>query len=244
VTLLRIHTFVLAAIETPENSSLETIKKEQLPDYEFNKKDLFTAFSLPHGERLFKDQNDQWYAAAHFVKDSFHNVKYGRQTFRPPYKEIPSEELSFVEILEKNHWVPANAQYDKALCHIIAEVDNLDELSLERQSRLAHADGEDDPQLAHSLHYIESKLNGKRSRFISGWESHSFATITESRNFADDILLPVSSWLYLLYYSHFLKTEGTVPSDQMMPRLLGNLWASTMKGIPYNRELIRIEPLP
>ncbi|MFD1357165.1 hypothetical protein ACFQ4X_04570 [Fictibacillus halophilus] len=240
---MRIHTFVLAAIEAPDNQIIDSLTQEKLPDYEFNKKDLFTAYSLSSGERLFKDQNDQWYAAAHFVKDSLHNVKYGRQTFRPPYKDIPSEELSFVEILEKNDWVPMNAHYDKALCHVIAEVGKLDEISLEMQSRLAHADGDDDPQVAHSLHFIESKLDGKRSRFISGWESHSFATITESSDFADDILMPVSSWLYLLYFSYFLDNNGSIPSDQMMPRLLGNLWASTMKELPYNKDLIRIQPL-
>ncbi|WP_083207726.1 hypothetical protein [Fictibacillus arsenicus] len=240
---MRIHTFVLAAIEAPDNQIIDFLTQEKLPDYEFNKKDLFTAYSLSSGERLFKDQNDQWYAAAHFVKESLHNVKYGRQTFRPPYKEIPAQELSFVEILEKNDWVPLNAHYDKSLCHVVAEAGNLDEISLEMQSRLAHADGDDDPQVAHSLHFIESKLNGKRSRFISGWESHSFATITESSDFADDILMPVSSWLYLLYFSYFLDNNGSIPSDQMMPRLLGNLWASTMKGLPYNKDLIQIQPL-
>jgi hypothetical protein len=243
VTLLRIHTFVLTAIETPEDHVIESLEQEKLPDYEFNKKDLFTAYSLTSGERLFKDQNDQWYAAAHFVKGSLHTVKYGRQTFRPPYKEISNEELSFVELLEKNDWVPVNSHYDKALCHVVAEVDKLEEISLEMQSRLAHADGDDDPQVAHSLHFIESKLGGKRSRFISGWESHSFATITESSEFADHILMPVSSWLYLLYFSYFLDHNGTIPSDQMMPRLLGNLWASTMKELPYNKELLRIQPL-
>ncbi|MCM3776222.1 hypothetical protein [Fictibacillus phosphorivorans] len=240
---MRIHTFVMTAIETPEELVTESLEQEKLPDYEFNKKDLFTAYSLPTGERLFKDQNDQWYAAAHFVKDSLHAVKYGRQIFRPPYKEISEEELSFVEVLEKNGFVPLNPHYDKALCHVVAEVEKLEELSLEMQSRLAHADGDDDPQVAHSLHYMESKLDGKRSRFISGWESHSFATITESSEFADDILMPVSSWLYLLYFSHFLDNQGTMASDQMMPRLLGNLWASTMKEFPYNKELIRILPL-
>jgi hypothetical protein len=243
VTVLRIHTFVLAEIETPEKLAIDSLTQEKLPEYEFNKKDLFTAYSLPKGERLFKDQNDQWYAAAHFVKKAMHNVKYGRQTFRPPYKDIPSDELSFVEILEKNEWIPANAQYDKAFCHVIAEVDKLEEISLEMQSRLAHADGDDDPQVAHSLHYLESNLDGRRSRFISGWESHSFATITESSYFADDILIPVSSWLYLLYFSYFIKHNGVIPSDQMMPRLLGNLWASTMKEIPYNKELIRVQSL-
>jgi hypothetical protein len=243
VTKLRIHTFVLAEIETPEKLAMDSLTQEKLPDYEFNKKDLFTAYSLSTGEKLFKDQNDQWYAAAHFVKNAMNNVKYSRQTFRPPYKNIPSEELSFVEILEENEWIPANAQYDKAFCHVIAEVDKLEEISIESQSRLAHADGDDDPQVAHSLHYLESKCDGKRSRFISGWESHSFATITESSYFADDILIPVSSWLYLLYFSYFIKNNGVIPSDQMMPRLLGNLWASTMKEIPYNKELIRVLPL-
>lgn len=240
---MRIHTFVLAAIESPETQVIDALTQEKLPDYEFNKKDLFTAYSLSTGEKLFKDQNDQWYAAAHFVKHTMHNVKYGRQTFRPPYKDIPAEELSFVQILEKNDWVPVNVNYDKALCHVIAEVDKLEEISLEMQSRLAHADGHDDPQVAHSLHYVESNLDGKRSRFISGWESHSFATITESHDFADNILMPVSSWLYLLYFSYFIDNNGSIPSHQMMPRLLGNLWASTMKGLPYNKELIRTQPL-
>ncbi|MBY6036453.1 hypothetical protein KUV80_07305 [Fictibacillus nanhaiensis] len=237
---MRIHTFVLTPIETPEESTIRSLQQEKLPAYEFNKKNLFRAYSLSSGERLFHDQKNQWYAGAHFLKDSPHLIKYGRQTFRPPYKNIPHDDLSFVDILERNRWIPANGQYDKALCHVVAEVEKLENLSLEMQSRLAHADGDDDPQVAHSLHYIESKLNGKRSRFVSGWESHSFATITESHVFADDILLPVSSWLYLLYYVYFLNNRGTIPSDQMMPRLLGNLWASTTKDVPSNDKLYQV----
>jgi hypothetical protein len=233
----------LAAIKPPKDTDIEQLKKETLPLYELNKKDLFTVYSTPTGEYLFLGHNHQWYAAGHFIKNSLHGLKYGRQTFRPPYKDIADEELSFLNILEKNGWKTANPFYDKAFCHTVLEVDSLDEVSLEMQSRLAHADGDDDPQVAHSLHYIESSLNGERTRFLSGWESHSFASITESESFCDNLLLPISSWLYLLYYTHFIENNGEIPSDQMMPRLLGNLWASTTKSIPYNDRLVRVLPL-
>ncbi|MFG6494455.1 hypothetical protein P8610_03800 [Fictibacillus sp. UD] len=240
---MRITIFVMTAVETPNEQTMSKLIEQDLPHYEFSKRGLFAGYSLETGERLFKDENDTWYVCSSFEKKTLHEIKYGRQTYAPPYAEIPSEQLSFVEMLESYELKPLNSHYDKGLCHVIAEVENLDPIPLELQSRLAHADGDDDPQVAHSLHYIESKLAGKRSRFISGWESHSFTTITESREYADEILFPVSSWLYLLYFQYFLQHNGTIPSDQMMPRLLGNLWASTMKDIPYNKELLQIQKL-
>lgn len=240
---MNITIFVMTAIETPDEKTISTLKEEELPSYEFSKRGLFTAYSLETGERLFKDENDTWYVSASFEKDNFHDIKYGRQTFPPPYTDIPSEELSFLQILDRHGWKPLNAHYDKALCHVVAEVADLDSISLEKQSMLAHADGDDDPQVAHSIHYIESKLAGKRTRFISGWESHSFLTITESKEYANQILFPVSSWLYLLYFDFFLKNNGNIPSDQMMPRLLGNLWASTMRDFPFNEKLIHSQKL-
>ncbi|WP_144701330.1 hypothetical protein [Fictibacillus phosphorivorans] len=239
---MRFTTFVMAAIEQPDDETLSELHEEELPSYEISKKGLYTAYSLESGERLIKDE-DTWYVCASFERKTLHEIKYGRQLFAPPYAEIPMEQLPFVELLQRNNWTPLHVHYDKALCHVIAEVEDMDSVSLEFQSRLAHADGDDDPQVAHSLHYIESKLNGKRTRFISGWESHSFATITESNEFAQNILLPTSSWLYLLYFEHFLHHKGSVPSDQMMPRLLGNLWASTGNVVPYNVELVQIKKL-
>ncbi|KZE69419.1 hypothetical protein AWM68_03900 [Fictibacillus phosphorivorans] len=240
---MQITIFVMTAVETPGEATMNKLIERDLPHYEFSKRGLFTSFSLETGEHMFKDENDTWYVCSSSEKKTLHEIKYGRQIFPPPYAEIPSEQLSFVEMLERYDLKPLNPHYDKGLCHVIAEVEDLDSVPLEFQSRLAHADGDDDPQVAHAVHYIESKLNGKRSRFISGWESHSFATITESREFAEDILFPVSSWLYLLYFQYFLQQNGTIPSQQMMPRLLGNLWASTMKDIPFNKELLQIEKL-
>jgi hypothetical protein len=240
---MRITTFVMAAIEQPADDTLSKLTEEELPPYEISKKGLYTVYSLESGARLVKDEKDTWYACASFERKTLHEIKYGRQLFAPPYKDIPTEQLPFVELMKRNDWTPLHVHYDKALCHVIAEVEDIDSVSLEYQSRLAHADGDDDPQVAHSLHYIESKMNGKRTRFISGWESHSFATITESDEFAKNILLPTSSWLYLLYFEHFLHHKGSVPSDQMMPRLLGNLWASTGNEVPHNKELIQIKKL-
>ncbi|MQR96872.1 hypothetical protein [Fictibacillus phosphorivorans] len=238
---MRITIFVMAAIEQPADDILSQLTEEELPSYEISKKGLYTVYSLKTGERLFKDEKDTWYVCTSFKRKTLHEIKYGRQLFPPPYTDIPNEQLPFVKLLQRNHWTPLHAHYDKALCHVIAEVDDIESVSLEFQSRLAHADGADDPQVAHSLHYIESKLNGKRTRFISGWESHSFATITESDEFAKNILIPTSSWLYLLYFEHFLHHDGSIPSDQMMPKLLGNLWASTGNQFPYNKELVQIE---
>jgi hypothetical protein len=233
----------MAAVQPPAVSLLKELNQEPLPKYEFQTDNLFTAYSISSEEFLFRDANDQWYAGGYFKKDSFHGLKYGRQIFCPPYKEIPESELSFLRLLEKNGLTPLNAQYDKGFCHTIVNVDSLDSIPLHMQSRLAHADGDDDPQVAHSLHYIQSLLDGKRTRFLSGWESHSFATITESTSFCEQLLLPVSSWLYLLYYTHFIMNNGEIPSYQMMPRLLGNLWASTTHQFPYNEKLIQILPL-
>ncbi|WP_137789965.1 hypothetical protein [Bacillus sp. E(2018)] len=240
---MRITTFVMAAIEQPADHTLSELIEEELPSYEISKKGLYTVYPLESGARLIKDEKDTWYVCASFERKTLHEIKYGRQLFPPPYKDIPNEQLPFVELLQQNHWTPLHAHYDKALCHVIAEVDDIDSVSLEFQSRLAHADGDDDPQVAHTVHYIESKLNGKRTRFISGWESHSFATITESDEFAQNILFPTSSWLYLLYFEHFGQHKGAIPSDQMMPRLLGNLWASTGNEVPYNKELLQIKKL-
>jgi hypothetical protein len=240
---LRIHTFSLAQIDPPEEKTLRFFKKVMLPSYEMNQNNLFQAFRSEANVRLFHYNDSQWYAGLHMVSGSFNEVKYGRQTFRPPYKDNALPELSFVEMLDKNGWKSANPHYDKAFCHVAIEVDDLANLPHVLQSRLAHADGDDDPQVAHSLHYLESELDGKRTRFISGWESHSFATITESTDYFNNILMPVTSWLYLLYYVHFIQRKGIIPSDQMMPRLLGNLWASTSKDFPFNDKLIRVKSI-
>jgi hypothetical protein len=240
---LLIHTFSLTQIEIPDKKTMREFKKVELPPYEMNRNDLFTAYKNQGDERLFCYEKNKWYAGLHRIHESLHDVKYGRQTGCPPYMKDSPPEMPFAEMLKRNGWKPANNLYDKAYCHVTVEVETIDDLPLTLQSRLAHADGDDDPQVAHSLHHIDSVLDGKRTRFISGWESHSFATITESREYNQHILQPISSWLYLLYYIHYLHHEGEIPSEQMMPRLLGNLWASTSKDISYNSRLIQVQKI-
>jgi hypothetical protein len=215
---------VMVPIQQP--SEIDRSETEELPMYEFDRSNCFNEYS--DGEHsIFLDDMGQWYFYATFTCSTLTEVKYARQFFKPPYIKEGEFELPLADLLSKKGYKPSQPYYDKAYAHVSLLTDALEDWNATAQSRLAHCDGEDDPQLSHAIHYIETSHDGKKARFIAGWESHSFLSITENKPFYEEILVPVSGKLYLLYFTYLIH-YGEVPSKQMMPRLLGNLWKSCM----------------
>ncbi|WLR57252.1 hypothetical protein LC048_10535 [Mesobacillus subterraneus] len=121
---------------------------------------------------------------------------------------------------------PCYEGYDKAYGHVLSLVPELDTVSAYNQSQLANYDGSDDPTIIKKIHFIENEYKGEKTRFISGFETRSFATVTENEFYAKEIHLPGNARNYLKLFVYFSR-YSFLPSQQMMPRFLGNLWAST-----------------
>ncbi|MFC7371677.1 hypothetical protein ACFQPF_08310 [Fictibacillus iocasae] len=233
-------------VPVQQPSDLDRSETRELPLYEFDRSNCFIEY-CDGDDSIFLDDMGQWYYYTAFACKSLTEVKYARQIFKPPYwdEEEKENELKLVHRLEEKGYKPSQPYFDKAYAHVTVLADTLEEWEVIRQSRLAHCDGEDDPQVSHALHFIETTYDGKRARFVPGWESNSFASITENKSFYDTILVPVSGKLYLLYYTYWLH-YGEVPSKQMMPRLLGNLWKSSSSAFTpasYNPLLFQRIPL-
>ncbi|MFC0189250.1 hypothetical protein ACFFJY_13180 [Fictibacillus aquaticus] len=213
---------VVVPIQQP--SEIDRSVTADLPEFEFDRSNCFTEYK--DGEHsVFLDDMGQWYFFAVFTCSSLTEVKYARHIFRPPYIKEGEFELPLADLLSQKGYKPSQPYYDKAYAHVSLLTKSLHDWNAADQSRLANCDGEDAPQLSHAIHYIETSLNGKKARFIAGWESHSFLSITDNKPFYEEILEPVSGKLYLLYFTYWVH-YGEVPSKQMMPRLLGNLWKS------------------
>lgn len=201
--------------------------KETEHDFTFDKKDRFKDYLLEkNGETstVSLDDNGQWYFFTSFVCESLDELKLSRQIFRPPY--LKEESLPLVELMEELNITPVYEGHDKAYGHVLSLVPKLVDVPTIRQARLANFDGNDDPTIIKKIHFIENHYKGEKTRFISGFETRSFATVTENEYYAKEIHLPGNSRLYLklfLYFSRYNK----MPSQQMMPRFLANLWAST-----------------
>lgn len=120
---------------------------------------------------------------------------------------------------------PLYEGHDKAYGHALALSDNLSSVPAFQQARLANYDGSDDPTIIKRIHYIQNEYKGEFTRFITGFETRSFATYTENEYYAREIHLPNNARTYLKLFVYFSR-YGTLPSQQMMPRFLANLWAS------------------
>ncbi|USK47716.1 hypothetical protein LIT38_13940 [Bacillus sp. CMF12] len=200
-------------------------EKEQ-SDFTFDREDRFIDYRIEKVGQDYDvslDDNGQWYFFTSFVCDSLDELKLSRQIFRPPY--LKNEELPLVDIMESVNIRPLYEGHDKAYGHAFALSENLSSVPAFRQARLANFDGSDDPTIIKKIHYIQNEYNGKSTRFISGFETRSFATITENEYYAREIHLPNNARTYLKLFVYFSR-YGTLPSEQMMPRFLANLWAS------------------
>lgn len=201
--------------------------KETELDFSFDKKDRFKDYMMEkEGESytVSLDDKGQWYFFMSFVCDSLDELKLSRQIFRPPY--LKEETLLLVDLLEDLNLTPLYEGHDKAYGHVLSLVPELDSVPAFQQARLANYDGTDDPTIIKKIHFIENEYNGEKTRFISGFETRSFGTVSENEFYAREIHLPNNARTYLKLFIYFSR-YGIMPSEQMMPRFLANLWAST-----------------
>ncbi|WP_211340520.1 hypothetical protein [Mesobacillus subterraneus] len=200
---------------------------EAARDFTFDKENRFKDYRLKKDEKTYDisfDDYGQWYFFISFECGTLDELKLSRQIFRPPY--LKEDKLALVELLDKLEINPFYEGHDKAYGHVLSLVPALDSISAFDQARLANYDGNDDPTIIKKIHFIENEYKGERTRFISGFETRSFATVTENQYYAKEIHLPGNARTYLKLFIYFSR-YGILPSQQMMPRFLGNLWAST-----------------
>lgn len=218
---------------------------EQEPfDFTFDRKDVFIDCQIEKDGQVYdisQDDNGQWYLFKSFGCDSLDELKLSRQIFRPPY--LHNENLPLVDLMEGADIHPLYEGHDKAYGHALALTDNLSSVPAFRQARLANYDGSDDPTIIKRIHYIQNEYKGESTRFISGFETRSFATLTENEYYAREIHLPKNARTYLKLFVYFSR-YGRLPSQQMMPRFLANLWASAQTlNTSANSALYKMEEI-
>jgi hypothetical protein len=201
--------------------------KESERDFTFDKEDRFQDYKLEkdgHSYDISVDDHGQWYFFTSIECHSLDELKLSRQIFRPPY--LNDEKLKLVDLMDELDINPFYEGHDKAYGHVLSIIHKMDSVSAFTQARLANYDGSDDPTIIKKIHFIENEFNGEKTRFISGFETRSFATVTENDFYAKEIHMPGNARNYLKLFVYFSR-YGVLPSQQMMPRFLGNLWAST-----------------
>lgn len=201
--------------------------KESERDFTFDKETRFKDYILEKNGQSYDislDDKGKWYFFTSFECDSLDELKLSRQIYRPPY--LKNEKLKLIELMERLNIKPIYEGHDKAYGHALSLIPKLDSVSAFMQARIANYDGNDDPTIINKIHFIENEYKGEKTRFISGFETRSFATVTENEFYAKEIHLPGNARNYLKLFVYFSR-YGILPSQQMMPRFLGNLWAST-----------------
>ncbi|MBT2686629.1 hypothetical protein J7I93_00365 [Bacillus sp. ISL-47] len=196
-------------------------------DFTFDREDRFTDYQIEKNNKSYEislDDQGQWYFFKSFVCNSLDELKLSRQIFRPSY--LKNEDLQLVDLMQDLDISPFYEGHDKAYGHVLSLVPELDSVPAFRQARLANYDGTDDPTIIKKIHYIQNEYKGECTRFISGFETRSFATITENEYYAKEIHQPYNARNYLKLFIYFSR-YSILPSQQMMPRFLANLWAST-----------------
>lgn len=220
---------------------LSGYRQLHIQPYMFDHPARFTVYRhQTHPHSVMMDDKKQWYFAIRWEWSTLTDVKYARHVHRPSYVD-ENTTLKLIDYLAKLGVTPQMADFDKAFVHTTFFTDNLDNVPLSKQLRIANADGEDDPAVVQTVHFIENTHNGQRTRFLSGFETYSIATITENRYYLQHIHLPAAAFLHLQYFVYFQQYEF-IPSKQMMAKLLGNLWASTQAmNRQWNKSLLTIE---
>lgn len=201
--------------------------KKQERDFTFDKEDRFKDYLLKKDGVTYDlslDDQGQWYFFTSIICDSLDQLKLSRQIYHPSY--LKNEKLQLVDLLEHLDVQPIYEGHDKAYGHVLSLVPQLDSVTAFEQARLANYDGSDDPTISKNIHFIENIYKGEKTRFISGFETRSFATTTENAFYAKEIHLHGNARTYLKLFIYFTR-YGSMPSQQMMPRFLANLWAST-----------------
>ncbi|MDF2922150.1 MAG: hypothetical protein K0R57_1064 [Paenibacillaceae bacterium] len=232
----------------PKSLDESSLKWQQVPSFDFDKPERFYSCEIASGTgHWYRDDRGQLYYATRFALSDFNEMKLSRQIWRPSYMKadtplplsqrmgydgneysllIDQSHLSSASIFSENASIPLETDFDKAIAHInmLIEESPLDHLSL--ASQLAHCDGEDDPRVIGKLHLLRNRYNQWTTLFVAGTCSRSFCTLSNNDFYMNQIQKPHVSRLYLLYYCYFIR-YGEVPSNQMMPQLLANLWRST-----------------
>jgi hypothetical protein len=221
-----LHTAV--KIHKPEN--LNNLTPKMSTDYVFDREDRFTDYidnqpGIAKLSYITKDDKDQYYYITGFKVCSLDELKLSRQIFVPSYLDKDDHSFPLIDRLKKENLIPIQNGFDKAYAHVSVYTKKMNLLTAIDYSRLANVDGYDDPLVIDRVNYISNYYENQETRYVSGAETNSFATISENRNYFYTIHLPNVSTLYLKYFVYFVEYQS-IPSHQMMPRLLGNLWGS------------------
>lgn len=224
---------------------LKLVEEQSNANYRFSTQFKFQKYQSNDLQgAFFLDSKNQWYYYFRIETRSLTDAKYARHTSIPSYIDPANyERFKLFHLMESHKLTPTYNDYDKAFAHVSVFVENWDNIDNLWISRCALVDGEDDPQVASRIHYIRNIYNNEKTLYVAGWESFSFATITENRYYYEKIHLPIVSELYLLYFTAFTMYDSTF-SKQMMPRLLENLWCSTQsRNHRWNSALIEVEDI-
>lgn len=236
------HIFLSVPIVPPEDMPQGDWEAVEQGDYDLDRPDRYERLTLGEDEYVFRDDQQQFCYVLSAPCESMDEAKRWRQTRRPRY--MVNERLPLLERMEALRFQPRIEGYDKALAHLTVYIDRLTghEGSSVRLSRWANLDGYDDPLVVMANHYLTNRYGVNLSYHLAGFGTHSFATVTDNQFYWQQLLKPRLGILYLLYYTYWV-THRTVPSRQMMPMLLENLWRSTTIRDVYNPALLTISPI-
>lgn len=201
---------------------------EKTNEFAFTNNDIFIDYLINKSSSFLTIDNiGNCFYITNFKVSSLSELKLSRQIFKPSYL---GNDVKFplIERLNEEELVPILEGYDKAYAHVSVFTEDLNSFSSVNISRFANVDGPDDPTVVDKIHYISSYYKNYETRFVSGVETNSFLTITENKDYFYKIHIPNVSTLYLKYFIYFSEHDR-IPSKQMLPKLLGNLWRS-MQG--------------
>ncbi|MED3660541.1 hypothetical protein NST62_02100 [Ureibacillus sp. FSL K6-8385] len=215
---------IRSAVAVPIVKPSTSIKRiQKADDAYFDSPFRFVDYLYKEKFLLTADDQGDWYLLHIFDCENSEHLSGSRQIIRHDY--LKDQKLPLIDLIEESGLSTNVRGYDKAFAHGLCFVENLDEISFIFQQQIANYDGAHDPIVSPSMHYIENIYNGERTRFIAGVETFSFATVTENRYYCEEIWPNSTAFLYLKLFIYFKKYRA-VPSNQMMARLLCNLWAS------------------
>lgn len=235
---------IAVPVGNPGITYLARWEKTDTEPFMFDKADRFRLYRRPGPTalQLAEDDHGNWYFMTFFTSTTLTGLKWARQSAKPAYVEEGAT-LPLVSLLEEEGLRQKNEGFDKAYAHTSVMVENLIDFPAELQARIANTDGEDDPTVIGNIHFLRNTFEGKETRYVAGAETRSFATVAENGPYFNDIHLRTNAFLYLLYYVYFHE-HNLLPSNQMVPRLLGNLWASKQSlNTGWNPNLFETERL-
>lgn len=203
-----------------------TLKKRPR-NYFFDRVTRFSHYEFSDKNENFdilKDDLNQWYFVDKMPCANLMQLKSFRQVHNKStelYKHLP-----IVSLLERFNLELAMYDFDKAFAHVLCVVDNIDQIPPHIQQHIANYTDEAEQVVLTEMHYFQTIDEGLRTRYITGTETRSFATITENRAFAENEWQKEIGINYLKLFLYF-KQYKKIPSNQMMAKLLCNLWASS-----------------